>query len=163
YESLDPETTPPDYEIIPPEPRVARRTAHAVYDKCATYFLQIRDSLRNIKLDIEKVKEQQSLYASDDFWRTFITKASKVKTAEPQLWDFKETLSVWHVKNDPERRKAKVAFAEDVARREHHLAHIFQRHLYAGPDRLYSVLLAFDYGLSQMPLVFLPLQIIPIP
>ncbi len=44
-----------------------------------------------------------------------IIKASKVKTAEPQLWDFKETLAVWHVKNDPERRLAKVAFAEDVA------------------------------------------------
>lgn len=115
YESLDPETTPPDYEIVPPEPRVVRRTAHAVYDKCATYFLEIRDSLRNIKLDIEKFKEQQTLYASDEFWRTFITKASKVKTAEPQLWDFKQTLTVWHVKNDPERRQAKVTFAEDVA------------------------------------------------
>src|SRR5258708_8146702 len=115
YESLDPETTPPDYEIIPPEPRVVRRTADAVYDKCATYFLEIRDSLRNIKLDIEKFKEQQGLYASDEFWRTFITKASQVKTAEPQLWDFKETLTVWHVKNDPERRQAKVALAEDVA------------------------------------------------
>jgi hypothetical protein len=94
---------------------VARRTAHAVYDKCATYFLEIRDSLRNIKLDIEKFKEQQSLYASDEFWRTFITKASKVKTAEPQLWDFKETLTLWHVKDDPARRQAKVTFAEDVA------------------------------------------------
>lgn len=115
FESLDPETTPPDYEIVPPEPRVVRRTAHAVYDKCATYFLEIRDSLRNIKLDIEKLKEQQGLYAGDEFWRTFITKASTVKTAEPQLWDFKETLTVWHAKNDPERRQAKVAFAEDVA------------------------------------------------
>jgi hypothetical protein len=45
----------------------------------------------------------------------FITKASKVKTAEPQLWDFKETLTVWHGKKDPERRQAKVVFAEDVA------------------------------------------------
>jgi schlafen family protein len=115
YESLDLETTPPDYEIIPPEPRVVRRTARAVYDNCATYFLEIRDSLRNIKLDIEKFKEQQGLYESDEFWRKFITKASKVKTAERQLWDFKETLTVWHVKNDPERRRAKVAFAEDAA------------------------------------------------
>lgn len=115
YESLDPEETPDDYEIVPPERTVVRRTARAVYDNCATYFLEIRDSLRNIRLDIEKFNQQRELYESDDFWRTFITKASKVKTAEPQLWDFKETLSVWHVKNDPERRKAKVAFAEDVA------------------------------------------------
>jgi len=115
YESLDPETTPPDYEIMPPEPSVVRRTAHAVYDKCATYFLEIRDSLRNIKLDIAKFKGQQDLYSSDEFWRTFIMKASKAKTTESQLWDFKETLTVWHVKNDPERRRAKVSFTEDVA------------------------------------------------
>jgi hypothetical protein len=70
---------------------------------------------RNIKLDIEKFKEPQSLYASDEFWRTFITKASRVKTAEPQLWDFKETLNVWHLKDDPARRQAKVTFEEDVA------------------------------------------------
>jgi hypothetical protein len=50
-----------------------------------------------------------------NFGGTFITKASQVKTAEPQLWDFKETLTVWHVKNDPERRQAKVVLAEDVA------------------------------------------------
>ena len=115
YESLDPEETPDDYEIVPPERTVVRRTARGVCDNCATYFLEIRDSLRNIRLDIEKFNQQRELYESDDFWRTLITKASKVKTAEPQLWDFKETLSVWHVKNDPERRRAKVTFAEDVA------------------------------------------------
>jgi len=38
-----------------------------------------------------------------------------VKTAEPQLWDFKETLTMWHVKDESERRKAKSAFAEDIA------------------------------------------------
>lgn len=38
-----------------------------------------------------------------------------MKTAEPQVWDFKETLNVWHVKDDPARRQAKVTFAEDVA------------------------------------------------
>jgi hypothetical protein len=115
YESRGPENVSDDEEIIPPEKTVVRRTAHVVYDKCATYFLEIRDSLRNIKLDIEKFKEQRDLYESDEFWRTFITKASNVKTAEPQLWDFKETLTVWHVRDDPARRGAKVAFAEDVA------------------------------------------------
>jgi hypothetical protein len=115
YESLDPEETADNYEIVPPEKTVVRRTARAVYDNCATYFLELRDSLRNIKLDIAKFKQQRELYVSDDFWRTFISKASKVKTAEPQLWDFKETLTMWHVKDESERRKAKSAFAEDVA------------------------------------------------
>jgi len=55
------------------------------------------------------------LFESDEFWREFITKARNVKTSEPQLWDFKETLTVWHVKTDAEKRKAKVQFAQDVA------------------------------------------------
>jgi len=31
------------------------------------------------------------------------------------LWDFKETLNIWHVRADPARREAKIEFAEDVA------------------------------------------------
>jgi hypothetical protein len=115
YEGLDLEATPADAEINPPEKTVVRRTARAVYDKCATYLLEIRDSLRNIRLDIEKLKNQRALYESEEFWRTFITKAIKVKTAESQLWDFKETLTIWHVREEPARRSAKVTLAEDVA------------------------------------------------
>jgi len=115
YESLDPENTPDDYEIKPPENRVIRRAARKAYDECASYFLEIRDSLRNIKLDIEKLKQQREIYESDDFWRTFIEKARSSKIAEPELWDFKATLNIWHVREDPARREAKVMFAEDVA------------------------------------------------
>jgi hypothetical protein len=115
YESLDPEQMSGDPVIVPPEGTIIRRTGHAVYDNCATYFSEIRDSLRNIQLDIGKFNEQRDLYESDEFWRRFLLKACQVKTSEPQLWDFKETLRIWHVKDDPERRKAKVTLAEDVA------------------------------------------------
>lgn len=102
-------------ELVIPESLVLRRTAHAIYGNCETYFTQIRDSLRNIVVDIEKFKEQRDLFKSDKFWREFITKACNAKTSEPQLWDFKETLTIWHVKNDPARREARITFAEDVA------------------------------------------------
>jgi len=115
YESMDPEETPDDAVIIVPEQRVVRRTAYDVYENCATYFTETRDSLRNIIVDIRKFREQRELFQNDKFWREFILKACKAKTSEPQSWDFKETLTVWHVKNGEERRKAKVAFAEDVA------------------------------------------------
>jgi len=115
FESLDPEQIARSVEIIVPENRLIRRTEHDVYENCATYFTEIRDSLRNIQIDIEKLKEQRALFESDEFWREFITKARNVKTSEPQLWDFKETLTIWHVKTDAEKRKAKVQFAEDVA------------------------------------------------
>lgn len=116
YEGMDPEETPDDAVIVVPQGRVVRRTAYEVYENCATYFTETRDSLRNIVVDISKMKEQRDLFQSDKFWREFIPKAAKAKTAERQLWDFKETLTVWHrMKNEEDRRKAKVTFAEDVA------------------------------------------------
>jgi hypothetical protein len=115
YESTDPEEVSGNAELVVPENYVLRRTGYEVYENCATYFTEIRNSLRNIELDVEKLKEQRKLLQSDNFWREFIEKARNAKTSEQQLWDFKETLTIWHVKKDPERREAKVTFAEDVA------------------------------------------------
>jgi hypothetical protein len=115
FDSMDPEQVSGDAELIVPEDRVLRRTSYAVYDNCATYFTEIRDSLRNILLDIDKFKEEQALFESDEFWRQFIAKATTVKTVERQLWDFKKTLTLWHIKGENEKRDAKVTFAEDIA------------------------------------------------
>lgn len=115
YESLDPEEISDNAPLVVTEKLALRRTGYTVYGNCETYFTEIRDSLRNIVVDIEKVKKQRDLFQSEKFWRELITKAREAKTCETQLWDFKETLTVWHVKNDPERRKAKITFAEDVA------------------------------------------------
>jgi hypothetical protein len=115
FDGLDPQQISDEIEIVVPEDQVIRRTAYAVYGNCVTYFTQLRDSLRNVLLDTEKFKEQRALFHSDEFWREFITKARNAKTSETQLWDFKETLTIWHVKNDPARGEAKVNFAEDVA------------------------------------------------
>jgi hypothetical protein len=119
YDSMDPEELSGGAELVVPERRVLRRTAYTVYDNCQTYLTEIRDSLRNIVVDIGKFKEQRNFLQSDKFWREFIMKARGVKTSEPQLWDFKETLTIWHVTADTEKReakrKAKVSFAEDVA------------------------------------------------
>jgi hypothetical protein len=115
YESMDLEELSGNAELVVPENYVLRRTGYEVHENCAMYFTEIRNSLRNIEIDIEKFKEQRDLLQSDKFWREFIEKASGAKTSETQLWDFKETLAIWHVKKDPERREAKVTFAEDVA------------------------------------------------
>jgi hypothetical protein len=109
-----------DYENVPeqidiPIERVVRRAARKIYDNCSTYFLCVRDSLRNILLDIGKLKEERNLLHSDRFWRDFVVKATKTKKVEPQLWDFKETLTIWRVTKDEERKRAKVTFAEDIA------------------------------------------------
>jgi hypothetical protein len=113
YESMDPEQIAANQEIVVPEKRVVRLTAREVFENCATYFHEIRDSLRNI--EINKFKAQNELLQSDAFLEEFIRKAAGAKTSEPQLWDFKETLNIWHVKGEPARRDAKVDFAENVA------------------------------------------------
>jgi hypothetical protein len=115
FDSLDPEQIDDEAEIFVPEASVIRRTSYSVYDNCATYFTELRDSLRNILVDTTKFTEQRALFESDEFWQQFLMKARNVKTTETQLWDFKETLALWHVKGERERRDAKVSFAEDVA------------------------------------------------
>jgi hypothetical protein len=115
FENMAPEEWYEEPVVAIPERRVVKQAAREVYAECAIYFSEIRDSLRNIVLDIVKMKEQEELFQSDKFWRDFIHKAVVEKTGERQLWDFKETLTVWHVKNEEERRKAKVTFAEDIA------------------------------------------------
>jgi hypothetical protein len=97
---------PPGYAL--------RRTVAEASDQCAIYFTEIRDSLRNILLDIEKHSEQQALVHSASFWREFITKSVSVPMAEPRVWDFKETLSMWSAK-DNAKIQAKLDFAQDVA------------------------------------------------
>jgi Schlafen, AlbA_2 len=115
-EGMDPEQLSYAGAINLPESRVLTRAASAICNECVSYFTELRESLRNVLIDIEKLEQQRELIYSDSFWREFISKAAKAKTAEPQLWDFKETLTVWHpVKNAEDRRKARVTFAEDVA------------------------------------------------
>jgi hypothetical protein len=116
YEGMDPEQLSYARNINLSESRVLPRAASAIFTECVSYFTEIRESLRNILIDIDKYEQQRELIYSDSFWREFIPKAAKAKTAEPQLWDFKQTLTLWHpVKNEEDRRKARVTFAEDIA------------------------------------------------
>ena len=110
----DPEDIAGSGDIEIPVAWVATRAAREACDECATYFTCVRDSLRNILLDIEKFVEQRELIHSDEFWRKFILKAVQTKKTETQLWDFKKTLTMWHVRGR-EKERARVTFAEDVA------------------------------------------------
>jgi Putative DNA-binding domain len=98
-----------------PMRRIVQRASAKAFHECAEYFEQIRDSLRNVLLDVEKFVEQRNLVSDDAFWRDFIVKAARTPKAETQLWDLKETLTMWHVEKNPERDQAKVTFCEAVA------------------------------------------------
>jgi hypothetical protein len=93
---------------------VLSRTAWLVTDEFATYVEEVRDSLRNVLLDIETCLRERNLLESDRFWRKFVVKAASSNKTETQLWDFKETLTMWHVAG-AEKDRARVTFAEEAA------------------------------------------------
>jgi len=104
-------------EIRIPMDRVVRLASRMAFEEFAEYFELMRDSLRNILLDVDKFVEQREFVNDDAFWRSFIQKAIQTEKSENLLWDFKETLTMWHtgVKPETEQTKAKIAFAEDAA------------------------------------------------
>jgi hypothetical protein len=91
---------------------VVLQASHKIFDECAVYFRELRNSLTNILLDIDKFLDEQGLIHSDAFWREFVLKAARVKKAEPQLWGFKRTLTMW-VAQGAAKEEGKVTFTED--------------------------------------------------
>lgn len=94
-----------------PESRVVSRSAYKTLDKFAVFFEELRDSARNIELDIEKCRAEKNLLKSESFWRAFILKSKAPGRVERVLWDFKESLEMWHVSGV----RAQVDFSKQVA------------------------------------------------
>lgn len=107
-DSFDPEERPATIDV--PKDVLLERTSRLVLNKLATYFEFIRQSLRNILLDIDKFKTEDRLLYNEPFWMRFVTKAMSNKRVETELWDFKETLRMWHCTGDK-----KIAFEIDFA------------------------------------------------
>ena len=98
-----------------PMDRILRRTANRAVEECIIYFSEIRDSLRDILVHIGKRDDTEKIVNSDAFWRSFISKATVQGRIENELWDFKETLTMWHAVSADVRARAKVTTAEDIA------------------------------------------------
>jgi hypothetical protein len=115
FESLGETGDSAEFEIVVPSDRLLRRATRMILDECVTYFSSLRDSLRDILNEIGKREHRENLVTSDAFWRSFVSKAIASGKVETQLWDFKQTLTMWHSPKGDERRRAKVTFAEEVA------------------------------------------------
>lgn len=107
----DPENYHPQ-EI--PEAWVVSRTTNKVLKEFTIFFEELRDSLRNIKLDIEKYLAEKDLLKSESFWRDFITTSKTPDRTESILWDFKKSLEMWHV-SGPQKTKYQIDFCKLVA------------------------------------------------
>jgi len=113
YDSIDPEDRWPTSDPVSKETLLAQ-TSHKVFDELATYFEFIRNSLRNIVLEIEKYNDQARLLYNESFWTQFVTKAMADSRVETQLWDFKNTIEMWHCQEE-KKQEFEVAFSEQVA------------------------------------------------
>lgn len=98
-----------------PTDRILRRAANRAIEECIIYFSELRDSLRDILIHIGKREDTESIVSSDAFWRSLISKATVQGRIEHELWDFKETLTIWHAASADSRAQAKVKTAEDIA------------------------------------------------
>ncbi|UZE92408.1 MAG: ATP-binding protein [Methanosarcinales archaeon] len=110
-DSIDPEC---QSSISVPKQRLLVQTSHTILDELATYFEFLRQSLRNIILDIKRYNAQTELLYRESFWKSFIIKAMSVNRIENQLWDFKKTLEMWHTKYK-EKKEAEIKFCEQIA------------------------------------------------
>lgn len=112
YDSIDPEDRWPSGDPVPRK-KLLTRTSHKVLSELATYFEFIRNSLRNILIDIDKYKDQERLLNNESFWLRFVTKAKADGRVETQLWDFKKTLEMWHCQPD-KKTEFEIDFSEQV-------------------------------------------------
>jgi hypothetical protein len=105
----------PENSYWPPisEEHITTATSHKVLDELAIYFEFLRNSLRNILLELERFKAQAELLTDESFWKSFIIKAMD-KEIENVLWDFKNTLDMWHSRPE-EKEKTAIKFCEQVA------------------------------------------------
>ena len=115
FESLSDEISC-ETDIKVPQRDLAIRVANEATFEFAEFFEQLRDSLRNVLIDIEQRETREKLLNSDDFWRNFIVKATRSNKTEQKYWDFKETLPMWHIpKNNVVKEEKAQKFAEIVA------------------------------------------------
>lgn len=111
YESMQPE----DYSIpiAIPWGEVVFRASNEILLEMAEYFEFLRNSLRNILLEIEEYEISDNILHDDKFWKSFVRKVMTLPV-ENMKWDFKETLAMWETRGTMKKKK-EVEFCEDIA------------------------------------------------
>ncbi|MCJ7529876.1 MAG: ATP-binding protein [Anaerolineales bacterium] len=66
-------------------------------------------------MEIEKHQNEERIFSSDTFWKTFILKAHTSIKTEQKILDFKETLDMWQAPKGLGKKETKHRFAELVA------------------------------------------------
>ena len=99
-------------------------------DRCSVYLIKkeicqstvnlipeenYEEIYRNLDMDLNKYKLQKSLIYNEDFWIKFVLKSMEDNRIETDLWDFKQTLDLWNIKENKELNKSKIKFCQQIA------------------------------------------------
>ncbi len=84
-----------------------------VLRELAVFFEFLRNSFNNIVLEAEQYNQEILLLHDDEFWIKFIMKARTI--TETKLWDFKQTLDMWEVKEPSLKAKKSIELCEQIA------------------------------------------------
>ena len=90
-----------------------RLTSDRVLESLEDYWDNVLQSLRNVQLDISLRMDVENLVTNPGFWSASIRRMMDY-VLEDQLWDFKETLAMWHTSGD-QKRRLEVGFCERIA------------------------------------------------
>lgn len=97
------------------ESEVLAQLAAEVRSGMAVYFRELRDSFHAVMNEIEAYFNSNRLAVSRKFWEDLILKCIRTQESENELWDLKETLQVFCVREPKAKLKESVKFAERVA------------------------------------------------
>ena len=94
----------------PPPDAVFVRACRKALEEFMLYFEKIRVCAQAVESELHTLSREEILQ-NHEFLQMFLRKAIDTSRTEPVLWDFKETVSAWHAKEE----KPKIEFAEIVA------------------------------------------------
>lgn len=106
------------FNRAPPEPSETQAIALAaieIRERMITYFKEVRNSLRAILHEIANYYDTNRLAVSESFWHDLIYKCSSTPLSENELWDLKQTLTMFHASDKKAKRTATIDFVERVA------------------------------------------------
>lgn len=97
------------------ETEVLSQLAGLVRSGMLVYFHELRDSFRAIMNEIETYLDPNRLAVSKFFWRDLVLKCIQSQESENELWDLKETLEIFSIREAKAKLNASVKFVEKVA------------------------------------------------
>ncbi|RJQ08654.1 MAG: ATP-binding protein [Dehalococcoidia bacterium] len=111
-DAMDPESYSGPIHV--PYHRVSHRVANAVSNNFVTYLELLRNSCRDLEIEIDKAETLVALFDNEAFWQAFVNEVVTSGRTEETWWDVKQALAMWHATGNAKRLEEQ-DFCERVA------------------------------------------------